>query len=202
MTDLLTQQASRHAVFVQRFAGHLANLFDPFLKQLQRELKILLAGSPTDTQSLRRINRIISEYRQISLIIYGKYNDDVLTKELRAFSLDEAKFQLVGLNTAVESGAVRLSLPSAAQVFASVLSNPLTFPDSNGVSLLNPFIKNWEAAQIKKVGDIIRTGFILGKTNQQISQEIAGKNGYLDKQNRKQIKTMVRTATTHTSFLT
>jgi SPP1 gp7 family putative phage head morphogenesis protein len=67
--------------------------------------------------------------------------------------------------------------------------------------MLDPFVKGWEAGQISKVNDIIKTGFITGRTNAQITQDIAGKNGYLDNQNRKSIKTMVRTATTHTSSL-
>ena len=53
MTDLTIQQSSRHAVYVQRFAGYLANLFDPSLTKLQRELKILMADAPTETTSIR-----------------------------------------------------------------------------------------------------------------------------------------------------
>jgi SPP1 gp7 family putative phage head morphogenesis protein len=56
-----------------------------------------------------------------------------------------------------------------------------------------------EAIQIKKVSDLIRIGFMTGRTNVQITKDIAGKNGYLDKQNRAKIKTMVRTATNHVS---
>jgi SPP1 gp7 family putative phage head morphogenesis protein len=201
VTDLTIQQASRHAVYVQRFAGHLANEFDPYLKNLQRELKILMIDAPEQTGNIRVINKLISEYKKASTIVYSDYNDDVLIKGLTEFAGDESEWQAAALNKAVDSPAVSLVTPSAAQAWAGVVAEPLVFPDSNGVKLLTPFIKDWEQLQIQKVSDIIRTGFVTGRTNAQITQDIAGKNGYLDNQNRKSIKSMVRTATNHTSNL-
>jgi len=201
MTDLTIQQAARHGVYVQRYAGYLSNLFDPYLTKLQRELRLLMSDFPTETKDIRRINRMLAEYKKAAIIVYGEYNSDVLLSQLVEFSGDEAKWQVTSLNTAIESGAVSVVTPSAAQVAAAVRSTPLLFPDSNGVKMLNPFIKDWEAGQIKKVEDIIRTGFVLGKTNNQITQDIAGKGGYLDNQVRSSIKTMARTATNHTSNL-
>lgn len=201
MTDLTIQQASRHAVYVQRFAGHLANGFDPYLEALKRELKILMVDAPEQTQSIAQINILLVEYKKASTSVYANYNDDVLLKGLMEFAGDEAGWQAAALDNAIESSSVSLATPSPAQVWAGVVSEPLVFPDSAGVKLLKPFIKDWEQDQINKVSDIIRTGFITGKTNNQITQDIAGKGGYLDNQNRQSIKAMVRTATTHTSNL-
>jgi len=201
MTDLTVQQSARHAVYVQRYAGYLANLFDPYLKRLQRELKLAMLDFPTETKDIRRINRMLADYRKASLVVYGEYNSDVLLAQLMEFAPDEAAWQLAALDTAIDSTAVSLTLPATGQVLAAVRSVPLVFPDADGVAVLGSFIKGWEDSQIKKVEDIIRTGFILGKTNSQITQDIAGKGGYLDNQNRAKIKTMVRTATTHTSNL-
>ena len=201
MTDLTIQQASRHAVYVQRFAGHLANLFDPYLTRLQREIKILMADAPTGTQDLRLINSLLAEYKKEASAIYGEYNSEILLAQLKEFAGDEAAWQSVMLGDAVDSEAISLATASKAQAWASVVSEPLVFPDSSGVKLLGPFLKGWEDTQISKVSDIIRAGFITGRTNQQITQDVAGKGGYLDNQNRKTIKSMVRTATTHTSNL-
>jgi len=201
VTELTVQQSSRHAVYVQRFAGYLANLFDPYLTRLQRELKIVMSDAPTGAVDLARANVLIKQYREASLLVYGEYNADILLAQLAEFSKDEAAWQAASLDTAIESGAINLVAPSATQINAAVAGNPLVFPDSDGVRMLKPFVKDWEASQIKKVGDIIRTGFVTGRTNQQITQDIAGKGGYLENQNRKSIKTMVRTATTHTSNL-
>ena len=201
MTDLTIQQSARHAVFVQRFAGFVANQFDPYLNRLQRELKIIMSDAPTETTNIRLINRIIADYRRESLDIYADYNADELLAQLSEFAEDEAAWQAASLDTAIESKSINLVMPAPEQIAAAVRGNPLVFPDSAGVKLLDPFIKDWESGQIKKVGDIIRTGYVTGRTNQQITQDIAGKGGYLDNQNRKSIKAMVRTATTHTSNL-
>ena len=201
MTDLLIQQATRHSLYTQRFAGHLSNLFDPYINRLQRELKLILIDGPTETRNARRINQLITEWRRVSLVVYGEYNDDVLLADLLPFSEGEAEWQINSLKSVINSPSVALIAPSPVQVWAGVNSSPLIFPDSKGVKLLQPFIKDWEAAQVNKVSDIIRTGFMTGRTSQQIVQDIAGKNGYLDNQNRASIKTMVRTATNHVSNL-
>ena len=67
MTDLLIQQASRHSLYTQRFAGHLSNLFDPYITRLQREIKLILIDGPDETRSIRRINQLIAEWRSASL---------------------------------------------------------------------------------------------------------------------------------------
>lgn len=197
--EQLTEQTTRHSVYTQRFAGRLANLFDPYLTRLTREIKLIMVDAPETTQSIRRINQLISEWRSVSLSIYGEYNEDVLYEELQPFAVNESEWELDNLKSVVKSPSITLAAPAPVQVWAAVNSTPLIFPDSNGVKLLEPFIKDWEKGQIEAVSDIIRTGFITGRTSQQITQDIAGKNGYLDNQNRKSIKTMVRTATNQVS---
>jgi SPP1 gp7 family putative phage head morphogenesis protein len=198
-TEKLIEQTTRHSIYTQRFAGRLANLFDPYIDRLIRELKLIMIEAPETTQSIRRINQIVSQWRSASLAIYGDYNDDVLFEELRPFATNESEWELDNLKSVVKSPSVTLAAPSPVQVWAAVNSTPLIFPDSNGVKLLDPFIKGWEKAQIDAVSNIIRTGFITGRTSHQITQDITGKNGYLDNQNRKSIKTMVRTATNQIS---
>ena len=201
MTDKLIQQSSRHSIYTQRFAGYLANLFDPYLERLQKELKVLMVDMPETTQNMRRINRMLNEYRKAALVIYDEYNVDILLDELRPFATSESLWQLDSLDSVIESDLIDLKAPAPVQVWAGVTSTPLVLPDANIVRMLDPFINGWEAGQITKVNDIIRTGFITGRTSQQIAQDIAGKNGYLDNQNRQSIKTMVRTATNHVSNL-
>tara|TARA_R110000803_G_scaffold95395_5_gene163416 strand:+ start:15923 stop:17065 length:1143 start_codon:yes stop_codon:yes gene_type:complete len=197
--EKLTEQTTRHSVYTQRFAGRLANLFDPYIDRLIRELKLIMIDAPETTLNIRRINQLVSQWRSASLAIYGEYNDDVLFKELQPFAVNESEWELDSLKSVVKSPSVALVAPAPVQVWAAVNSTPLIFPDSNGVKLLDPFIKGWESSQVDAVSNIIRTGFLTGRTTQQITQDITGKNGYLDNQNRKSIKTMVRTATNQVS---
>jgi SPP1 gp7 family putative phage head morphogenesis protein len=199
MTNNLNESASRHAIYTQRFAGHLANLFDPYSERLKRELRLIMLDAPETTQNIRRINQIVREYRGISLALYGDYNEEQILTELSSFAASESEFAVTNLKSVVKSASVEITAPASAQVWAAVNSAPLIMPSTGGVNILEPFIKEMEAIQIKKVSDLIRIGFMTGRTNVQITKDIAGKNGYLDKQNRAKIKTMVRTATNHVS---
>lgn len=198
-TDRLINQSTRHGIYTQRFAGRLANLFDPYLDRLIREFKLIMMDAPETTQSIRRINQLVTQWRSASLVIYGEYNDDVLFAELEPFSHNESQWELDNLKSVVKSPSVALVAPAPAQVWAAINAEPLIFPDSNGVKTLESFIKDWEKAQIEVVGNIVRTGFLTGRTTGQIVQDIAGKNGYLTNQNRASIKAMVRTSTNHIS---
>lgn len=197
MTNNLTEAASRHAIYTNRFAGHLANLFDPYSERLKRELRLIMLDAPETTQNMRRINQIVKEFRGISLALYGDYNEEQVLTELSDFAAAEGEFAVTGLKTVVKSASVEITAPTSAQLWAAVNSTPLVMPGS--VNMLAPFILEMEAIQIKKVSDLIKVGFMTGRTNVQIAKDIAGKNGYLDKQNKRNIKTMVRTATNHVS---
>ncbi len=199
MTDILVQQSARHSVYTQRYAGYLANLFDPYLDDLIKEFRVIMSSAPDTSQDLREINRIIREYRKASLIVYGKYNEDALLNELEGFAVNEGEFSKDGLQAAIKNTSVTAVRPTDNQLWAAVRATPLTFPDSNGVKLLEPFIRDWESAQIDKVGNIIRAGYITGKSNYQIVQDVAGKSGYLRNQTSDSIKAMVRTSTNHIS---
>tara|TARA_R110001606_G_scaffold385158_1_gene548512 strand:+ start:11436 stop:12572 length:1137 start_codon:yes stop_codon:yes gene_type:complete len=198
-TERLINQSTRHGIYTQRFAGRLANLFDPYLERLIREFKLIMMDAPETTQSIRRINQLVTQWRSVSLTIYGEYNDDVLFAELEPFSHNESQWELDNLKSVVKSPSVTLVAPAPVQVWAAINAEPLIFPDSNGVKPLASFVKDWEKAQIEAVGNIVRTGFLTGRTTGQIVQDIAGKNGYLDNQNRASIKAMVRTSTNHIS---
>tara|TARA_R110002167_G_C12706374_1_gene654678 strand:- start:622 stop:1758 length:1137 start_codon:yes stop_codon:yes gene_type:complete len=197
--ERLINQSTRHGIYTQRFAGRLANLFDPYLERLIREFKLIMMDAPETTQSIRRINQLVTQWRSASLVIYGEYNDDVLFAELEPFSHNESQWELDNLKSVVKSPSVALVAPAPVQVWAAINAEPLIFPDSNGVKTLESFIKDWEKAQIEVVGNIVRTGFLTGRTTGQIVQDIAGKNGYLTNQNRASIKAMVRTSTNHIS---
>ena len=196
----LLDQISRHSVYTQRFAGHLSNLFDPYLDDIRRELRAILLNGPSETRNMRVINRLIADYRRSASVLYGGYIDQVLLHELKEFSALEGEWvaKALDINTVKDTVIVR---PTPTQIWAGVNASPLVFESSAGVKLLEPFIKDWTDNQIKRTGDIIRTGFITGKTSDQISREIAGKNGMLDKKARASIKTMVRTSTNHVSNL-
>lgn len=197
--DQSIQNESRHAIFIQRFAGGLANDFLPFLDQLKKEVNNSLMSAPTELQG-RRLRSMLRELERTQADIYLDYNNSLLG-QLELFSEHEIDFEADSLDDVIMSGSVNLTKPAASQVWAAGNATPLVFPDSNNTVLLKPFIKNWSATEIKKVSNIITTGFVTGETNEQIARKITGKGGTLDKQTRANNRAVVRTATNHISAI-
>lgn len=197
--DQSIQNESRHAVFVQRFAGGLSNEFNPFLNQLKKEINNSLMNASTDLQG-RRLRSVLRELEDIQRGIYLDYSDELLD-QLELFTDHEIDFEADSLNDVIITESVSLTKPGVNQVWASANATPLVFPDSNDTVLLKPFIKNWSATEIKRVSSIITTGFVTGETNESIARKITGKGGTLDKQTRNNNRAIVRTATNHISAI-
>lgn len=198
MTQQLTEQASRHAVFVQRFAGHVANIFDPFLEEMRVGIRVLLLEIESTRGNARATQALINRIRKLQARIYADYNKELLS-QLRAFAPNETEFELESIAQALNNKTINLNLATNSQIWATVNSEPLIFSASNSVKLLDPFIKDFTAKEIKRISDLIRTGIITGQSNKQIASAVTGKNGALDKVSRRATKNMVRTATNHVS---
>ena len=197
MSDIDIQQAGRHSVYVQRFAGSLANEFNPYMDQLIREIRFAI-NEMDDQQDLRAINTLIEDYKKLASVIYKDYNDTVMLPELREFAGYESDFAIRSMESASDEEIPLVSLPLQL-LWTTVMSIPLIFATSLKVKTLRPFIRDWEQGQINKVGDIIRTGLITGLSQKEIIKQLTGKNGYMPNQGMKSIKSMIRTATNHVS---
>lgn len=191
---------SRHAIFVQRFAGGQAKRFEPFLLELQKTIKGRMRDEEQTITSQRRLNALLRDLRLLQKSIYNDYNKDLFS-QLELFSVSESEFELGALNSVLETVSVDLTLPAPVQVWTAANANPLIFTDSNDVQLLEPFYRNWSQKEIARVTKIVRTGFATGETNDAITRRITGKNGTIDKQTRATNKAMVRTATNHVSAI-
>ena len=200
MSEALTTIESKHAVFVQRFAGHLHKEFEPVLDMLKEKIELAILKGATTEEGIRAQNKTIREIEELQTAIYARYIEQ-LNKDFFDFTEHEQEFELDALDKAILSQSVELTTPAATQVFAVINSVPMVFEDQKITSLLQPFIKNWSQSQIDRVSNAIRTGFATGLTNQEIARQISGKNGVLDKQVRNSNRAVVRTATNHVSSI-
>lgn len=182
---------------VQRFAGHLANLFDPYIEDLKSDIRRIMSEAPETLKNQRKINRLINDIKKAQLITYGNYNSQVLFEQFREFAINESSWELSSLSNVLDD--ISLVAPSTNQIWAAVTTKPLVFENANNVKLLEPFIKDWEAKEVKRVSDLVRIGYATGQTTDQITRNIAAKNGPVDKVVKRNIKSMVRTSTNHVS---
>lgn len=188
---------SRHAVFVNRFAGGLHNEFIPFLESMQRQIRAQLRDNPETTEwTRRRLNAQLRDVGQLMQAVFDDYSTG-LFDNLEEFSGSEAQFEVNALSTVINSDSIDVSLPSANQAFAAVTSRPLVFGES--APLLRPFVRDWESSQITRVQNVIRAGFFQGQTIEQMVRSVSGRNGTLDKQVRQSNRAIVRTAVNHVS---
>jgi len=198
--DQSIQNESRHAVFINRFAGGLSKEFIPFLDQIKKEINNELMNADVTMTAGLKLRRLIKSISEIQTGIYSEYNESLI-EQLELFSEHEINFELKSLDDVILSGSVELSSPAPTQVWAAARTSPMIFPDSNDTVLLKPFIKNWSTNEVRRVSNIITTGFITGETNQQIAKKITGKGGHLDKRTVANNKAIVRTATSHVSSI-
>lgn len=193
------QISSRHAVFINRFAGGLHNEFLPFLEDMRKQLAAQLRNNPPTTEwSRKRLNNQLSDVKSLMAAIFDEYNKG-LFDDLKEFSAHESAFEGKALEKVIESTAVEITLASDVQTFAAVTSRPLIMGDT--AILLNPFIKDWEASQVRRVQNVVRSGFFQGKTIEQMVRDVSGKNGVLDKKTRASNRAVIRTAVNHVSSI-
>lgn len=191
------QISSRHAVFINRFAGGLHNEFLVFLSEMQRKLSAQLRNNPPTTEwSRKRLNNQLSDVKLIMTSIFNEYNDALLG-DLKEFSSHEVGFEAQALGKVIESKAIEVTVATDIQAFAAVTSRPLIMGDT--AILLNPFIKDWESSQIKRVQNAVRAGFYQGQTIEEMVRVVSGKNGILDKKTRASNRAIIRTAVNHVS---
>lgn len=189
---------SRHAVMVNRFAGGLHRDFIPYLNQLKQEISLRLLQEDVGVVTGRKLTSLLRDITKLQQAIYKDYTKE-LNAQLNLFTENEINFEVDSLNDVNESDSLIFSTPATKQVWSAVNTIPLVFPDSNDNVLLQPFINNWAQSEIRRVSNIITTGFLTGETNAQIARKISGKGGTLDKQTRRNNAMITRTATNHVS---
>ena len=125
------QISSRHAVFVNRFAGGLHNEFLPFLEAMRKQLASQLRNSPPVTEwSRMRLNNQLSDVKSLMNAIFSDYNEE-LFNGLKEFTSHEAGFEAKALASVIESKAFEVALASDTHAFAAVVSRPLIMVDTD-----------------------------------------------------------------------
>jgi SPP1 gp7 family putative phage head morphogenesis protein len=192
----------RHAVFLERLkAGEVAK-FAPFLKEIDRSLRERLTRSDLTDFSTKRLQKLLDEVGSLLLAIFTRYSDQ-LQLDLVDLANYEAQFEAASLSKAAPAGvSFEAAIPTASAIRIAILGNPLSIRGTDGGKLLEPFIKDWTAAEQNRVVNAIRQGFFEGQTNYQIIQNIRGTKalGYTDgilATTDRNATTVVRTAIQH-----
>ena len=173
MTDIaLVEIATRHQSHFERLKSSQVKLFDDFLRQMDKDIRLKL--SAIDVTALSRA-KMESQIRQIGVLLSGTYDDYkvVWIESINDASIYEAGFEQRSLANVVDG--VNFRLPSDSQIAAAVFNTPLgDIGGASGGSLLDVYFKNVTDNDIVMIQGIIRNGYVEGQTTQQIISRIRG----------------------------
>lgn len=198
-SDLLTQIASRHAVYLEGAKTRYVEEFEEFLKRMERDiLSRLRSIDDFESFSGRRLNGLLSAVRSTLDAGFGDYQK-AWAAQLAELMEYEADFESRSLAQVVKAD---FTLPSPAQLITAAFARPLSVTGVDGGSLLEPFFRTWTDRAKQRVEGAIRLGAAQGLTTQDIVRRIRGtrKGRYRDgiiQAMRREVGLMARTSLQH-----
>jgi SPP1 gp7 family putative phage head morphogenesis protein len=195
--------AVRQQVFLERVKSHEATKFDSFLREMDQVIRDALSGDELTDFQRTRLEALLADVDANIDAIQDRYWQR-LKSDVVDIAEYQASFEAATLTKAVDTveKVFESVIPSPAQIKTAVLTNPLSVRGPDGGKLLEPFVKDWSAAQRKAFTGTIRRGYFEGQTNAQMVRTIRGtralqyKDGLLSITKRG-ADAMVRTAVQH-----
>lgn len=190
----------RHQTYLQGYATHTANIFDPYLLRADRIIRDVLskAGPTIDTQ--KALNEILKELRERLSDNYSKWGDD-LVKSLDELTESEINFTTTALDKATNAEVIK---PTFTQTWAAINVRPIQISDKGESSLMAPLVKGFTPNEVNRINSVVRLGFFEGQATSQLITKIRGtkKNNFKDGvliTSKRSAETIARTAVSHVS---
>ncbi len=178
-------------------AGNIKGL-ESFLKSAAKAIRDRLASDELTALARSRAEAQLVAIRNDLKAIYGDAGKQI-TSDLKDLADYATGAEARALDAVLMQG-VELTVPSANQVLAAAMSRPLTSGQS--AKMLEPFINGWVTGSIDSVENAIRLGYLQGRTNRELINEVVGtasnkyKDGIIDATYRN-AQAVVRTSVQH-----
>jgi SPP1 gp7 family putative phage head morphogenesis protein len=185
-------QATRHAIHVERLKSHDVNVLREMLQDIEDTLIARIARSKPESWTRGEMERRLAAYREM---IGQKYADDIipeLNRQIGELALNEARFEIKNLDSVVQN--YQFSLPTENQIMTAIRANPLNLGGRFEGSLLGGLIDDFEANQIRVMTNTIRAGYAGGETTQQIISRLQQEAFPIAKRD---LESVVRTSLQH-----
>jgi len=196
--DYLSLSIKRQALLERVKSGQVRN-FAKEIKGIETLVRQTLLGLDDElsTLSQSKFNKLLSQLRTDQLTIYNAATATFLENAATIAGVAAAG-EIVALEKTVNLKGTKLNELSQKKVWPKVLKRPMT---TDG-KLLTPWFKEFTAKEINRVNSAINYGRSVGRTNQQLVQQIVGtksknyKDGLLQT-TRRNASTHVRTSVQH-----
>ena len=204
VNEILLNESIHHAVSLDQYKLSVVRRIIALLNQSDSSLTDALAKAlerlPAESFTVERLEALLAEVRAINAQAYAQVAQE-LQADLKELSGYETNWQQTLFERAIpEPVLVRFPIASvsAEQAYAAAMSRPFQG------SLLKDWAAKVEADRMVNVRNAIRTGYLEGKTTDQIVRSIRGTRaaGYADgflERPRKDLAAVVRTAVSHTA---
>lgn len=192
----------RNMVLLERLKTGEAQKFAPFLVKIDQSIRERLSGDELTNFNRARLDKLLKEVDTLLADILGGFTDQ-LQLDLMDIAQSQASFEATLLTNTLPVGiSLDAAVPALQTLKTAAFKNPLSIKGNGGGKLLEPFIKDWSAAEVEKISGAIRQGWFEGQTNAEIVRQIRGtkalaySDGILATTDRN-AGTVVRTAVQH-----
>ncbi len=199
LADEIHDEAVHHRIALSRYSTGLVRRVLAQLSRVEADVVARLEQGGRSDLSLARLDELLAELRAIQAAGWKVINERVTTG-VEGLAAAEAAFagQIVSHGAEALSVSVTSARPAMSQVIAAVKARPFQG------RLLREWLADTEESAARKVRDVIRQGYIEGRTIDQMARDLRGTraNGFRDgllEVNRRGAEAIVRTAVTHTS---
>ncbi|WLG43243.1 hypothetical protein [Pseudomonas sp. FP1740] len=204
VNQILEDEQIAHAVSLEKYKVGVVRRIIALLNRSDADLSAALAAAlerlPAESFTVERLELLLDQVRLINSQAYASVAQ-ALQDDLKDLAGYEVNWQQALFEKAIpEPVLVRFPIASvsAEQAYAAAMSRPFQ----------GRLLRNWgeeiAADRMVKVRNAIRTGYLEGKTTDQIIRSIRGSRatGYADgflERPRKDLAAVVRTAVSHTA---
>lgn len=188
----ITDSATRHSVFLQRYAGGQSEEARKVLRRLSRDINARLSLEPTDFQRTRleTLLRDIDALSITALASVSKKTIDGAQESAKA----EAAFS-ARLFTKATTADANFIIPSDEILIINVMNASMGI-NANSSITINDALRDFGIKKQRQISTTIVDGVTLGDTTPQIARKVGGLINTLQS---RQITSLVQTITNHVS---
>jgi SPP1 gp7 family putative phage head morphogenesis protein len=190
--QFLTDATTRHAVFLQRFAGGRSKEALRMLNRIKHDINARLAQEPTVFQR-NRLESVLKDINEITSVGFKDITVKV-DRDMKDFAPVEAQYSTNLFN---KVSTVDFELPADDQLISAVMTQTMAVQRGVAVTIDDALVQFGKQKALQ-VAAIIADGVTLGDTTPTISRKVGV---VIDTLQRRQLDTLVRTATNHTSSI-
>lgn len=183
--------ATRHSVFVQRFAGSETLKAQATLDRMRQGVVSRLARDPTDFQA-NRLTALLRDIEGTVAAVMGELSEQTL-ETVESFAVQEAAFTVELTQKTTITG---VALPSDALLTQIVIRSGMSAPVGPTQITVQEALDQFAGKKSVEVLNTIQDGLVAGDT---LDQTVAQVNELVNTRQKRQVEALTRTILNHTA---